>query len=477
MWWVPIAESTYCIDPRPRILDDDSLLHVFYLYRPFFGDVDEIADWNYNARWWYALAQVCRRWRNVVLGSATYLGLSLLCTYGTPVADMLSHSPPLPLFVGYFRDHRELTTEDAEGIIVALKQHGRVRRVRLHNVVTIMQQLSLVMDEEYPILEYLYISHSIGDDGTISRFPESFQAPQLRHLTLQDFALPITSRLLTTAVSLVALHLDMVNSSTYFHPNTLIQWISLMPHLETLKIYFTFPVPTRNVRRQLTHTPIIAPITLPNLHLFSFRGDSTYLEAVVHRIATPRLEILRIGFYNRLTFSVPRLLQFIAAAENLRFGEAEIKFTNESALAGFSPHGETKAFTIQICVICQHLDWQLYSMAQISNSLSQFFSTAEHLVLEHDVHSESSEEHNEVDRNELRKLLRPFSNVKTVQIQNELINDVSRCLKLEDGELPLELLPELQQLEYSGSRNTGNAFTSFIDARRNAGRPVTLVRR
>ena len=42
-----------------HVLDDDSLLHVFYLYRPFFGDEDGIADWNYNARWWYALAHVC----------------------------------------------------------------------------------------------------------------------------------------------------------------------------------------------------------------------------------------------------------------------------------------------------------------------------------------------------------------------------------------------------------------------------------
>jgi hypothetical protein len=46
---------------------------------------------------------------------------------------------------------------------------------------------------------------------------------------------------------------------------------------------------------------------------------------------------------------------------------------------------------------------------------------------------------------------------------------------LEVGELPLELLPELQELTYFGNRDTGGAFTSFIHARQNAGRPVTLV--
>jgi hypothetical protein len=42
----------------------------------------------------------------------------------------------------------------------------------------------------------------------------------------EGFALPIGSRLLTTAVGLVTLHLVMVHPSTYFHPNTLLQWIS-----------------------------------------------------------------------------------------------------------------------------------------------------------------------------------------------------------------------------------------------------------
>jgi len=61
-------------------------------------------------------------------------------------------------------------------------------------------------------------------------------------------------------------------------------------------------------------------------------------------------------------------------------------------------------------------------------------------------------------------------------VEDGLVEELSRCLRLEDGELPLELLPELQELTYFGSGDTGDAFTSFIDARQNAGRPVTLVR-
>ena len=81
------------VDNRPRTasihtLDDDSLLHVFYC-------------------------------------STSYLDLSLVCKYGTPVADMLVHPPSLPLAVDYFMNC-DITTKDEEVIILTLKQHDRV---------------------------------------------------------------------------------------------------------------------------------------------------------------------------------------------------------------------------------------------------------------------------------------------------------------------------------------------------------------
>ena len=455
-------------------LDGDSLLHVFYLCRPFLGDEYGPAEWSYNRYWWYRLAHICQRWRNIIFGSASYLGLSLVCTYGTPVADMLAHSPPLPLVIGYFVKDRDLTTEDEEGLILALKQRDRVRRVRFGDAVK--QKLFVDIDEEYPILEYLYITRRKEDNSTNLRFPETFHAPHLRYLLLSGFALPIGSRLLTTAVGLVTLHLVMVHPSTYFHPNTLIQWISLMPHLETLKIILKSPIPNRGAERQLTHAPNIAPITLPNLHRINFRGVSSYLEELVHRITTPRLKRLVFEFFNQLSYSVPRFLQFIDAAEILRFEEAIFTFSDKRVDVGVSPRTETTPYALTIGVFCWHLDWQVSFATQISNSLSKMFSV-ERLVLQHKVHSESSEEHNEVDHTEWRKLFRPFSNVKILRVGKGLFKDISRCLQLEDGELPFELLPKLQELIYHESSDTGGAFTSFIDARRNAGRPVTLVRR
>jgi hypothetical protein len=114
-------------------------------------------------------------------------------------------------------------------------------------------------------------------------------------------------------------------------------------------------------------------------------------------------------------------------------------------------------------------------VAQISNSLGQFLSAVEHLALAYDVHSWSSEEHDEVDRTEWRKFLRLFRNVKTLRIAEGLVEELSLCLQLEDGQLPLELLPELEELTYAGSGGIGDAFTSFVDARQNADRPITIT--
>ena len=464
-----------------HILDDDSLLLIFYLYRPFLlgEDEDENArliggkgNWDCG-RWWYGLAHVCQRWRKVILGSASYLGLSLVCTYGTPVADMLAHSPHLPLIIDYIYGGHD--TEDDEGTRLALRQRDCVHRVRLRTPVISLQKLFGAMDEEYPILEYLIIVPLEKDRTSILILPETLQAPNLRHLTLIGFALPIGSRLLTTAVGLVTFCLVMHHPSTYFHPNALLHWLSFMPQLETLVIFFFLPVPNREIERQLMRSPIITPVTLPNLHRFGFRGISAYLEALVRWITTPHLEKLEIEFFNQLTFSIPRLVQFSNTIENFRFDSARFWFKDMRVYVEVYPSREAQMKAFIISVFCWHLDWQVSSAAQISNSLSQLFSAVEHLTLEQEVHSLSSDEHNEVDRTEWRKLLRPFGNAKTLWIGNGLVEQLFRCLELEDGELPLELLPELQELSYSSSGDTGDTLTSFINARQNAGRPMTVT--
>ena len=420
---------------------------------------------------------VRQRWRNLIgliLGSPSHLGLCLVCKYGTPVADMLAHSPPLLLVLDY--QGTDITEEDEEAIILALEQRDRVRRIRFVIPVLKLQKLIMAIDKKYPILEYLILLYLHEDERTVSILPETLQIPHLRHLAIEG-SIPIRFRLLTTAVGLVTLNLRLYHPSTYFQPTVLLQSLSLMPQLEMLLIFFHFPVSNRDVKSQLMRTPIMTHATLPNLRSFSFQAVSTYSEAVLSRVTASRLEDFQIAYPGQLTFSVPELSQFMGRTETLRFDSANLCFYGERIYMGvFTTETNIIEDAFSINVDCWHLDWQVSSVAQISDALSQILSAVEHLTLAHSVHSQSSEGHNEVERTEWRKLLRPFSNVKTLRVHRGFVGEISRCLLLEDGEHPLELLPELQDVTYSGNRNARDAFTPFIDARQNAGRPITVIK-
>ena len=468
-----------CNSPHPasiHILDNDSLFNIFYLYRPAIFDGDESnlvhikggKGWD-RERWWHKLAHVCRRWRILILGSASSLGLCLVCTWGTPVADMLAHSPPLPIIIDYFNLRLGVTEEAEEGIILALKQRDRVCRIRFGMGVRNMKELIMAIDEEYPVLEYLVMENTRELTRTTLILSETFQAPRLRHVLLFGFAIPMGSRLLTTAAGLDMLALGIAHPSAYFQPNSLLQWLSSMPQLEKLLIVFAAPISDPDVEGQLMHPPAMEHISLPNLRWIEFQGVSDYMEAFVHRIVTPRLENLYIQFFERLPFSVSSLLQFLSATDTFKFDSAQFEFSKNLVYVGAYLREEAETHPFSITVYSKSLDMQVSSVAQIFNSLSQIFSTVEHITLELE---ELYEEHNEVDRAKWRRLLRSLVQVKTLHVDDGLVQELSRSLRPNDGENPLELLPELQELTYSGSDNVGDVFTSFIDARQNAGRPV-----
>ena len=237
-----------------------------------------------------------------------------------------------------------------------------------------------------------------------------------------------------------------------------------MPQLEILLVTFDFPDHSLHVGGQFMHTAIAALVTLPNLRHFTFQGVTAYLEALLYQISAPRLERLQIAFFNQLTFSVPRLLHFVGTTENLRFKTTKLKFSDRHVDVEVYPHEEADMCALSFAVNSCHLDWQVSSMAQIFNALGPVLSAVEHLIFEHEYHSQSSEEHNEVDPTEWRKLLYSFRHVKTLRIAEGLVEELTRCLQFDDG-----------KLSYSGSGNTGGAFTSFIDACQNAGRPITVI--
>jgi hypothetical protein len=110
---------------------------------------------------------------------------------------MLAHSPPLPLVIDYFN----FTEEYDKGILLALEQRHRVRRVRLYMDVPKLRKFFMVVDGEYPMLEYLILMTSMEYDSPLV-LPKTLEAPHLRHLLLTGIVPPIGSRLLTEGESI-----------------------------------------------------------------------------------------------------------------------------------------------------------------------------------------------------------------------------------------------------------------------------------
>jgi hypothetical protein len=248
-----------------------------------------------------------------------------------------------------------------------------------------------------------------------------------------------------------------------------------MPQLEDLSITFHSPLPNCDVERQLLDTPITMHITLPNLRLFWFKGVSAYLEGLLALISAPVLRIFQIELFSQLTFTVPRLLQFMDdTSATLSFSTLQLYLDNDSVLLVAPPEGR-RLYPFWLQIMCRHLDWQVSSAAQILTSLQPLLSAVERLTLSHKEHSQSSEWHNEVDRAQWRQLLMPFSNLNTLHVQDELVERIAHSLQTDNGEPPPELLPNLKELEYSGGDDARDAFTPFIDERQVAGHTVNLT--
>jgi hypothetical protein len=250
------------------ILNNDALLTIFHLYQLHVqdeypnADGAHVIDWE-RQRWWYKLAQVSRQWRYLILGSRTLLDLHLVCTYGVPVADILAHSPPLPLTIIYYDVDHKMTAEDEQGVLLAFENPDRVHHIALRMPASNLDKFLPTMDGPFPFLERLYIHETEG--GTRLTLPVTFQAPNLRRLILVHTALPLASPLLTSTGGLVELRLVGVPRSAYFPPGYLLTRLSLMPQLESLTIGFHSPLPNRNVISQFLDIPIMTHVTLPNL--------------------------------------------------------------------------------------------------------------------------------------------------------------------------------------------------------------------
>ena len=248
-----------------------------------------------------------------------------------------------------------------------------------------------------------------------------------------------------------------------------------MPELEVLRIAVTHDFD--DVARQLLlRTPIMTRVTLPDLRWLGFQGDSTQLEVLLSHVTIPHLEKLQVYFLNDQPLSTQHQ-QFMSTLGNLPLNTITLTFVEDYINVMTYPHKGATMYTSCITFDSSSFDWQFWSTAEFCHMLRTTFSAVEHLTLKYDRHLILSSE--EPYRTQWRKLLGSFGGAKILCVDGELVEHLSRAvaaaLQPREGESPMGLLPELQELSYPAITSSLDVFTPFIDARRNAGRPVTMV--
>ena len=309
------------------------------------------------------------------------------------------------------------------------------------------------------------------------RLPETFLAPNLRHLTLSGIRLPAELTLLST-ISLVTLILADIRATTYFLPKDLVRYLQSFSQLEELSISFSVPLPRPSAERELSDA-LQNPVTLPTLRYLTFKGVGAYLDSLVAQIRAPLLDHLNITLFNQIAFALPHLSHFTNTTEGLDLPTAKIIFTHD-AVSVVTDHRTQQlgsrhpGFSLQ--VICKQLDWQIDSAAQICRSLMPVLSRVERLELDFDGMMIPAEfRDGAVDGVTWRELLEPFIGARGLHICRTLTRELSSALQLDNVGLDPGLLPSLLVLAPKIQEEQAiKAFASFVNICQVAGRPVHL---
>ena len=399
-----------------------------------------------------------------------HLDMRLLLTNGSPSINTLNHLSLLPLAINYPHGTRTTESEDEDNLQFGLQQHGRVRGVTLQAPSSSLCIWLELMNKLYPRLSDLSLLSTTANKMS-PELPEKFRAPLLRHLSLHGIALPKGLPLLSSTISLSTLSLTHIRDTCYFPLGHLVTQLQDLPHLKELFIGFAISIPLPTGEGELLHAPI-PPVTLPALRRLTFRGEDIHLDNLVAQINTPLLERLSLTLLFDLTFTLVNLNSFIHRTEGLGCLVSRVIFSKGRASMYFEEQGIE---TLNLCVNCGPLDWQIDSVTQVCITLGNITPAVEVLTLDLDVGGMPSDWRNTLDSMLWRELLLPFVGVKQLQIGSSLTRELSQALESAAGGLALELLPELQELEvHLKTDREKNDFSAFIESRKSAGRPVHL---
>jgi F-box-like len=459
------------IFPRVTIgsLPEDVLLEIFDWYR-----IDTTDDfmWNWD---WEELVHVCRSWRQIVFASPLRLDLRLFCTPKSPVRKLLGIWPAFPLNIE-FCPFGSQDNFDHDNLIAALEHPDRVRRITLFSF--LWEQIATVMQEPFPAMTDLRLSPA-SNEVTI-RLPDTFlngSAPCLQHLYLERTSFPSLPRLLLSASDLVYLELRRIPNTGYISPEAMATCLSTLTKLEYLEIGFESPTP--HPKRRNRRLPPSTRIVLPALTELEFYGVSEYLEVLTARFDAPLLRRAHIAFSNQPVFDIPQISWFVGHLELPRSYHLFLFFSPSNfANICCSQQRENSPFdrTFHWGVLCEGLDWQVFSLAQICSQISCLCSSTESLSLGYRNDLPGNRQ-DEMDPMLWVELFRSFTSVQRLDISVKLEPFIAAALQGLTGELAAEVFPALHTVSIVGDTSDSaeqKGIESFVTARQHSDHPIAV---
>jgi hypothetical protein len=441
------------------MLPDVALLAIFDFY------VDKA-----QTEAWQQLVHVCRKWRNIVLGSPRRLDLRLHCRARTPVRETLDVWPLLPIIV--WGDGHEKWGVD--NIFAVLEHNDRICDLDLIGFPSPQfEKVLAAIQRPFPALTRLLLQSR--DETAPVVDPDSFlggSAPGLRSLGLGCIPFPGLPNLLLSATHLVHLGLWTIPDSGYISPEAMVTGLSVLTRLESLVIGYKSPRCGPDRRRPPPRTRTLLPV----LTKLEFRGVGEYLEDLVARIDAPLLNKLDITFFHQPIFDTPQLTQLIGRSPKFSAHEAYVVFCDWVVWITLP---QTFDGRLDLGVSCRQSDWQLSSLAQVCGSSfpQTLIAVVERLYIENRLSPWHWQD--DIESSQWLELFHPFAAVKELYLSREFVPRIAPALKELVKERVTEVLPALQTLFLEEPLPSGpvqDTIGQFVAARQLAGHSISVSR-
>jgi hypothetical protein len=462
-------------------LPDEVLLEIFYFFQVAINEDKCEYSWN-----WEKLVHVCRRWRYLIFASPNRLNLLHFFTQNSPVRALLDVWPDFPLAIQfeYLQPGWDNLEDTFDNLLAALELRDRIRQIHV-NIAdppeSFWEHIATAMKGPFPALRYL----SLDSSGVVASLPDTFlngsvTSLQYLYLNLEITSFPSLPRLLLSTNNLTSLRLVRLSSFGFIPPETMATCLSALSKLQLLSISFTSPTPHPQQRNQTPPPP--TRFVLPALTKLEFTGTSEYLEALATRFDALRLDSSRIRFFHEpdLDFDIPQTIQFLGHLERLRPYSvtlefhlplnATIVFSSSTMSCSESPSSHSWD------IMCEELDWQLASVAQICSQILPSLSSVESLSIDSRWWLRRNRN---MDSAPWLQIFHSFPSVRSLSIGVVLEPFITAAFQGLTVESAAEVFPLLQRLFIIGPESDETAqqeIQPFLTARQQSGHPVAVFR-